>query len=96
MSSIIQIDLSATVDISGVSELAKKLLDATRQADTEVQINSESVTRIDAAAMQMLAAFFKFAKALGYKVSWQNVSDQLKTAADLTGMTDPLFLADSA
>jgi len=56
-------------------------------AQVDISINSEALSRVDAAGVQLLYALVKEAKKRAVAVVWLSVSPALQEAADTLGLT---------
>jgi len=56
-------------------------------AQVDISINSEALSRVDAAGIQLLYALVKEAKKRAVAVVWLSVSPALQEAADTLGLT---------
>ncbi len=85
------IECNDSLDVSLVSDFKSLLQQATGQVEPVI-LDASQLERIDGAALQLLAAFFVDAQESGLNVSWREPSEQLKFAAELTGLKDTLQL----
>lgn len=74
-------------DLGAVQSNLKSLF-----ASVEVALDASGVERVDTAALQLLVAFRREAKARGMAPAWRNVSTVLREAASLLGLTNALEL----
>jgi len=72
------------------------LLVATVSPTDSVIIEGGAVTRIDAAALQLLAAFARRELAAGRRVAWHSASAALRTAGATLGLSEVLQLPAAA
>ncbi len=72
------------------------LLVSTISPTSSVIVEGGAVTRIDAAALQLLAAFARRERAAGRQVEWQSASDDLNKASAMLGLSEVLQLPASA
>lgn len=86
--------LQAEVDIRSVQQLKDQLVAVLAKSRKKaIAVDAGAVERVDAAALQLLAAFVAAAKEHQRPVAWQSPSAAFaKAAADL-GLTGPLVLA---
>jgi len=59
-------------------------------AQVDISIQSEDLSRVDAAGVQLAYAFIKEAKARSVAVKWESVSDALLEAASALGLNDKM------
>lgn len=87
------INCQDSLDISIVGSLGDELKVA---LDTghPVQLQANEVCKADAAALQLLCAFFLDAQAHGINIEWINPSDELRRAASATGLSQHLSLQE--
>lgn len=90
----IQIPLGEAVCIDQVSHLQAVLLGAL-QGNGPVRLEGGGVLRVDGAGMQVLAAFAKTARAQGVEWRWAGISDPLREAARILGLTAYLEIPPS-
>jgi len=62
-------------------------------AHVDITIQSEDLSRVDAAGVQLMYAFVKEAKSRSITVKWASVSDALEEAATMLGLHDGLGIA---
>lgn len=77
------------LDVTKVSVLHGELGRALKSAAPLV-LDAGRVERVDTAALQLLAAFFRAADAAGLTVRWQCVSPPLREATELLGLAEML------
>ncbi|MHB8742658.1 MAG: STAS domain-containing protein [Sulfuricaulis sp.] len=77
--------LEAALGIADARKLYSQLSSALTSA-MPVVMDGARVERLDAAAMQVLASFCRTARERGLTLSWQNISPELKQAAQLLGL----------
>lgn len=80
-----------SIDISVVGELHLYLQKALEEKQAVV-IEAGQVERADTAVLQTLYAFIKEAKSQGVTVKWRNVSNTVRDAAGLLGLSEALGL----
>ena len=85
------IDCNEIFDISVVTDF-KAMVQQAMAEGGDMIIDASKVERIDAAALQLLAALFRDSEHKGVKISWNNPSEPLKYAAKLTGLEAVLGL----
>ena len=90
-SDVVQIQLDEVLDISTVGELRNILLLALEDKQP-VRLAGTDIARADTAALQMLSAFIKDAKAQAQEVAWEAPSAALLEAAQLLGLSGVLGL----
>lgn len=88
--------LNETLDIAMLEPLYRQLEEALAAKQSTLVLDGEQVSRIDAAALQLLAVFCREARTQGYNVQWQNPSSALCRAAHWVGLTDWLELKVAA
>ena len=86
-----QIALEETVNISHVSALKEQLVEA-MNGDESVEIDVSQVARVDAAVLQLLAAFALDAQAHEKQLDWGMPSDDFLGAVKLTGLQQVMQL----
>lgn len=91
MTQQIQINLSASLDITQVESLRASLADGLEQ-DLPILMDAGEVERVDAAALQLLCAFLVAAREAGLECTWEAVSPALQDGARLTGLEACLYL----
>jgi len=82
-----------SLDISVVGTLGDELKVALDSGQT-VQLQAANVGKADAAALQLLCAFFLDAQVHGIDVEWIDPSDELRHAASATGLSEHLGLQE--
>lgn len=85
------IHLAGRLEVASVAEL-KQEMDRVLQSGGVVQLNGSGVERADAAALQLLLAFWRESEAVGVVVEWQSPSAALVNAATVIGMAGHLRL----
>ena len=86
-----EINLSSSFTIMEVGEWHPKL-SACCEAGGPVVLNGGELDQIDGAGIQLLAAFVKEMVHLQLEVSWSDVSESLKEAADVLGLREALCI----
>jgi len=71
-------------EIDGMHESLIKLL----HAHVDITIQSEDLSRVDAAGAQLLYAFVQGAKAQETPLTWTSVSDDLRQTASILGLSE--------
>ncbi len=79
------IHLAGRLEVASVAELKQEMDRALRSGGT-VQLNGSGVERADAAALQLLLAFWRESEAVGVAVAWQNPSPALLHSAAVIGI----------
>lgn len=87
----VTIECEEVFDVSTVTDFKPPIQQAMAEGKNIV-LQAGSIERIDAAALQLLAALFRDAGHKGVNISWNNPSEPLKYAAKLTGLTKNLEL----
>ena len=85
------VDCGNVLDIRSVRELKQKLVEALAAQGT-ISVEASQVRRADAAGVQLLAAFFRDARAAERRVEWKSTSESLQQAAQLLGLSEQLQL----
>ena len=91
MSSESQLSLPEELSIANVGEWKKRLSELLRQ-DPPLSLNAAALTRVDTAAIQMLAAFIIQVRSSGQEFSWVEPSETLKSTSICLGMSEYLAL----
>ena len=89
MSDVTKIDFGEVMDISFAAKLHSQLKDEVVNNSTVSFLTSE-LTRIDASCLQVLTSFKSYANENEIKIEWPEVSDVIKEAAHLTGLSEVL------
>ena len=84
------IALPADFRLTGLAEVKAGLLQALEAPS--VEIDGAGVERVDTAALQLLLAFRRAASARGLPASWVGVSETMRDAAGVLGLTQALEL----
>jgi len=82
-----------SLDISIVTDLGNELKLALDNGQS-IQLQAAEVGKADAAALQLLCAFFLDAQVHGIDVEWIEPSEQLVAAASLSGLDEHLGLKE--
>jgi len=86
--------LEGSLGIAEAEPMHRQLL-AVLDAQVDISIASEQLSRVDAAGVQLLYGFVKEAKARSIDLKWMSVSDALLEAATALGLNDNMgFAAD--
>ncbi len=85
------IKLEGVVNIAKAESLFHEMENIVRQC-LPTKIHASEVSRVDTAALQLLASFISHMNTAGAKVEWSGVSDELLAAAKLLGMEQALNL----
>ncbi|MBN4073200.1 STAS domain-containing protein [Mariprofundus ferrooxydans] len=101
-------DVADVVDVSGdlvlegslgiaEAEMMHQTLSQILDAQVDISIQSEALSRVDAAGVQLIYAFVKEAKTRSVAVQWLSVSDVLRETAIILGLQDGMgFTAKAA
>jgi len=87
------INCDGSLDISMVGTLGDELKLALDSGQA-VQLQAAEVGKTDAAALQLLCAFFLDAQVHGINVEWLEPSDELRRAASVAGLAEHLGLQE--
>ncbi|MDQ6969444.1 MAG: STAS domain-containing protein [Mariprofundus sp.] len=79
-------------EVESMHQSLSQILDA----HVDVTIQSESLSRVDAAGVQLIYAFVKEAKSRSISVKWESVSDTLVETATMLGLHDGLGIAGAS
>lgn len=85
------LEFGEAMDISQAADLRVRLL-AMLEKCAPVVLDASAVRYVDTAAMQILAAFMREARADKIKVTWQQPSDSMCGSARLLGLSELLNL----
>ena len=85
------LDLEGAVNIAKVEALHHEMEEILKLA-TPTVINAGEVSRVDTAALQLLASFFSSMQGAEVEVKWGSVSDELRAAAKLAGLEQSISL----
>jgi len=88
------INCQSSLDISVVTNLGAELKVALDSGQS-IQLQAAEVGKADAAALQLLCAFFLDAQTHGIDIEWLEPSDALVEAASLTGLIEHLGLKEN-
>lgn len=88
--------LSESVEISNIGVLQQQLEEALKVEQSILILDAQRVSRVDAAALQLLAVFYREARAQGYSVRWQNPSSAMRHAVAWLGLAGWLELKNAA
>ncbi|VAW85607.1 hypothetical protein MNBD_GAMMA16-24 [hydrothermal vent metagenome] len=89
--SSVEVDLGDALDISHVRDLWENL-SKTLASASSITLKADQVNVADTAALQMLSVLFFDVKGQGVAVRWDGVSDCVRKAAALLGLTKQLEL----
>jgi len=81
------LNLEGSLGIAEAETLYQRLLEML-DAQVDVCIESETLSRVDTAGVQLLYAFIKEAETRSVKVIWKSVSDALKETAATLGLSE--------
>jgi len=87
------VNCQGSLDISIVTDLGNELKLALDNGQS-IQLQAAEVSKADAAALQLLCAFFLDAQVHGINVEWIEPSEQLVAAASLSGLDEHLGLKE--
>ncbi len=87
-------ECDAVMDIAAVADL-KSQLQALLAGEEGIVLDGDNVERIDGAALQLLASFYREASRLGTPPRWQGASEALTQAATLLGLSTHIGLDDN-
>lgn len=97
------IECGETLDVARVAAFRDQLqetlrlhrqLGAAMEGGHEVVLAADRLTRIDAAALQLLVAYFHAARGAKLSVRWASTPEPLRRAAALLGLSDELTFND--
>ncbi len=83
-----------SLDISRVSEIRDELRDAVAKG-APILLDAQAAERADTAFVQMLVAFFAFARESNVEAGWQRVSEAVCRAAKQIGLAGQIALSDA-
>jgi len=86
-----KIKLDGVVNIARVEGLHHEMEDILKQA-VPTTIEAMDVSRVDTAALQLIAVFIKDMGSAGAGITWNGVSDEFLAAAKLVGLEKVLNL----
>jgi len=72
------------------AETMHQKLSAVLDANVDISIESEDLSRVDAAGAQLLYAFVKEAKKRSVTVTWKSVSDALLETSTVLGLSESM------
>jgi len=81
------LNLEGSLGIAEAETLYQRLL-AILDAQVDVCIESETLSRVDTAGVQLLYSFVKEANVRSMKVEWKSVSDALRENAAMLGLSE--------
>ncbi|MCK4743230.1 MAG: STAS domain-containing protein [Sulfuriflexus sp.] len=87
------INCQESLDISVVADLGTELKVALDSGQS-IRLQAGDVGKADAAALQLLCAFFLDAQTHGIDIEWLDPSDALIESASLTGLVEHLGLKE--
>lgn len=79
------LQLCAVLDISEAEGLRQKLTQLSNEPGC-IRIDGSMVERVDTAAIQVLAVFWRDVSAIGRPPEWSGASDALKKSAKIVGL----------
>jgi len=82
-----EIILTGSLGIAAAESMHRKLC-SILQAQVDISIESEDLSRVDAAGTQLIYAFIKELSTRNIPLKWISVSDALHQAADTLGLTE--------
>jgi len=85
------IKLDSVVNIAKAEALFHEMEEIVRKGHP-TKIHALGVSRVDTAALQLIASFIAHMNTAGCTVKWEGVSDELTAAAKLLGMEPALNL----
>lgn len=80
--------LSDSLDITMIESLYRQLETALAAKQSVLMLDAGQVSRVDSAALQLLAVFCREAREQGYSVRWRKPSSALCHAAAWLGLSD--------
>jgi anti-anti-sigma regulatory factor len=83
--------LDADLRIAAAPALRDTLLKALAVGDA-VELDGTAVAQVDTSALQLLAAFFRDARAAGLPVAWTGASDSLQRGVAVLGLNSLIEL----
>jgi len=84
-----RISFGPVLDVAGSGEL-KKQLEKVFRRKPPFELDGSAVERVDTAALQVLAAFSRESRNREIELTWADVSDSLRNASTLLGLTQEL------
>jgi anti-anti-sigma regulatory factor len=88
--------LENSVDVSRVERLRADLAQMLSAPGSAAILDAAQVERVDAAALQLLACFWREARAQKRNVQWRQPSAAMLRSARLLGLTDAVGLSNAA
>ena len=88
-----RISFGPVLDVSGSGEL-KKQLEKIFRRKSPFELDGSAIERIDTAALQVLAAFSRESRNRDIELAWAGVSDSLRNASTLLGLTRELGISN--
>jgi len=94
-------DVSGDIVLKGALGIAEAeamhhRLSRVLDANVDISIQSEDLSRVDAAGAQLLYALVKEAKSRSVSLKWESVSDALQETTDMLGLSEGMgFAADA-
>jgi ABC-type transporter Mla MlaB component len=85
--------LARDLRIAGAAAAYGALREVAEAQDRRVALDARQVEKVDAAGLQALLAGRRLLTEAGKTVTWTGCSAQLKSAAELLGLAEPLGLA---
>jgi len=95
MASTYTVNLSSALTIRDVSELMDEL-NAIDNACNEIVFETEQLERVDAAALQLLSAFYLSATSATKKVIWNRPGEALCHAVEVLGLSEVINIKSTA
>lgn len=86
------VECGVSMDIASIHEMKETLEKALHSDDPVLFLNADQVERADAAALQLLAAFFDDAHKVGFNIQWHKPSAALQRSVSLLGLNEQLEL----
>ncbi len=90
-----QIDLGSQLDIAHARELQDRLAALFESKSPHFEFNAGSVTKVDAAGLQVLAAFVDKLAREDVEFGWLSSSEPIQEAAYYAGLQDKLGLSSA-
>jgi len=84
-----RISFGPVLDVAGSGEL-KKQLEKVFRRKPPFELDGSAIERIDTAALQVLVAFSHESRGRKIELTWADVSDSLRNASTLLGLTQEL------
>lgn len=92
----LSITLSGVLEVAGIESLFRLLEQALCSTKSTLLLNAEEVERVDCAALQLLAVFYREAQEQGYAVRWNEPSSALLRSAQIIGIDEFLGLKNQS